>query len=389
MNIKQILLDTGANSFYVERYIKFIESRSGTGKIVKHHILPKGEFPEYKNLKIFTWNLAKLTEREHFIAHWMLWKILGDSQISAFYAMAHKDKHRINSKTYAILKNAAKLRASSINTGKTIYKDIHGNKIYCSCTDPRVLSGELVGHNKGNKHGPQTEESRKLKSAVLKEAKKNLNKKQKIYFLEHRTEVLYHGDIFVEYLEQGWSTSCTSEYRIAISRETSKKMTPESRKKSALSNSITKRGKKTGPRSTETRKNMRRSGKNHDELYFCTSTNEFISCDELDKKEDYVKVFTHGRIIFDLNGNKRHCNKSVPTPSGYFDSLPSEKHLVYNIKTMCINFTEITNITGDDIFVRKEFKSNKKLKKLVLPEGQIIYVPHTFFVAYGTPANCN
>lgn len=92
------------NETYLKRYIKFIEKYNGSGNI-KHHALPKAldMFPEFKSFKEYEWNCINLSSRAHFIAHWMLWKAVGKSQAIAFYQMRHKDKQRLNSKSYSLL----------------------------------------------------------------------------------------------------------------------------------------------------------------------------------------------------------------------------------------------------------------------------------------------
>lgn len=92
------------NEKYLNRYMKFIETYNGSGNI-KHHALPQAPdmFPEYKSFKIYSWNCIHFSERAHFVAHWMLWKAVGKSQALAFYQMRHKNKKRLNSKSYALL----------------------------------------------------------------------------------------------------------------------------------------------------------------------------------------------------------------------------------------------------------------------------------------------
>lgn len=74
---------------YASRYVKFIQKYNNTGGKIKHHILPKAKdmWPEYENLEIHTWNECLLTHRQHYLAHWMLWKALGSSQARAFWFM--------------------------------------------------------------------------------------------------------------------------------------------------------------------------------------------------------------------------------------------------------------------------------------------------------------
>lgn len=88
---------------YYNRYIKFIESRKNRSinqDFEKHHILPKslGGSDEISNI-------IKLTYREHFIAHWLLWKAYqNDKMTHAFWYMTQRKMHRLSSKIYESLK---------------------------------------------------------------------------------------------------------------------------------------------------------------------------------------------------------------------------------------------------------------------------------------------
>jgi hypothetical protein len=80
---------------YIKKYLNFIQTRK-TVYVPKethlHHILPKAKdmFPQYKNLKEYSWNGIYLTPREHFVAHWILSKAFpGSSQGRAFYNMSN------------------------------------------------------------------------------------------------------------------------------------------------------------------------------------------------------------------------------------------------------------------------------------------------------------
>lgn len=85
------------------RYLKFIESRkhrTHEGVIEKHHIIPKSMGGD-NNLE----NIIELTPREHYIAHWMLWKAYRNKSMSfAFWSMSNNGKGKINSKTYAAVR---------------------------------------------------------------------------------------------------------------------------------------------------------------------------------------------------------------------------------------------------------------------------------------------
>lgn len=96
------------NQFYFNRYIKFIEnckSKAPSGCIEKHHILPSSMGGTDEDS-----NKVMLTTRQHFIAHWMLWKAYENKEMNfAFWAMRMKATNgkrtfKIPSRVYAKLK---------------------------------------------------------------------------------------------------------------------------------------------------------------------------------------------------------------------------------------------------------------------------------------------
>ena len=99
-------MNTIKSQIYYLRYIKFIEyCKNNPPQNYKeiHHILPKslgGTNDQH--------NLITLTARQHFIAHWMLWKTYRNPKMTlAFWSMRmiKGDRHfKINSKTYQLLK---------------------------------------------------------------------------------------------------------------------------------------------------------------------------------------------------------------------------------------------------------------------------------------------
>lgn len=103
--VEECLSSLPHNPHYLKLYLKLIEKWSGSGK-VSHHVLPKSMFPEYANLKKNEWNNSKLTHRQHFIVHRVLWKAFPESvsMFKAFYGMANKDKMKVDSRTYAKLR---------------------------------------------------------------------------------------------------------------------------------------------------------------------------------------------------------------------------------------------------------------------------------------------
>lgn len=91
------------NPHYQKRYEKFIDAlrtQTVSGYTERHHILPKSLGGTNDKT-----NIIKLTPRQHYIAHWMLWKIYGGAMTRAFFLMSHEDRnHKINSKTYSLAK---------------------------------------------------------------------------------------------------------------------------------------------------------------------------------------------------------------------------------------------------------------------------------------------
>lgn len=179
MDIYTISKGKPHNAFYLNRYIKFInfcaehnnkKTNQELGYCENHHILPKSKdlFPEYKSFRDYPWNCIKLTTRQHFIAHLLLYKCFGNSQCFAFLAMCkqkakpQKERYdKINSKIYSKLKEETKNLISQKRKGKSSYKDSNGVLYFCSKDDPRVISGELISISKGRKNKPKTEESKK------------------------------------------------------------------------------------------------------------------------------------------------------------------------------------------------------------------------------------
>lgn len=105
------------NPHYLARYWKFIQECRNNNLLLegikeKHHILPKAKdlFPEYKSFSSNPWNKVLLTPRQHFIAHWILWKAFSGTMAYAFLSMSgircgEKTSERISSKIYAKLRD--------------------------------------------------------------------------------------------------------------------------------------------------------------------------------------------------------------------------------------------------------------------------------------------
>ena len=124
-----ILYTIPHNPHYLNRYAKFIAATKQPTRSKNvteaHHICPKGLFPEFTNLTKHKWNVAHLTYRQHFIAHWLLWKAF-PQQFSLAYAFCamhtqfnqfqNRKQHK-QSRAYAIAKQQASEHMSGTRRG--------------------------------------------------------------------------------------------------------------------------------------------------------------------------------------------------------------------------------------------------------------------------------
>ena len=168
MDIYSILASKPHNPHYLHRYIRFIEkcqqkNKNSSAKTHKHHICPRAKdmFPEYAKFSKHNWNMARLTPRQHFIAHIMLWKIYPSvtSQFNALWQMKHRNDEQMNSRLYEsvlleyskkVSKRFKNLVAVYDDTGsfKRIPMDEYDESIHTSISANRVVaktnSGDYV-----------------------------------------------------------------------------------------------------------------------------------------------------------------------------------------------------------------------------------------------------
>lgn len=87
------------NLHYLNRYNNFIgalKEQTISGYYELHHIIPKSSGGSNDKS-----NLIALTARQHYIAHWLLWKAYGGNLARAFFMMSSVGRYqRVNSKTY-------------------------------------------------------------------------------------------------------------------------------------------------------------------------------------------------------------------------------------------------------------------------------------------------
>lgn len=145
--IHTILVSVTHNHHYLNKYINFIslcqaQNKNYSGYTEKHHICPRAMFPEFSSFSEFPWNCAKLTPRQHYIAHLLLYKTYpyDRSQVQTIYFMTNLRGVKVTSKLYTKLK----LEAIEASKGKVIVRDSKGDTFQVDKTDSRYLSRELV-----------------------------------------------------------------------------------------------------------------------------------------------------------------------------------------------------------------------------------------------------
>lgn len=191
MDVYNILSSKPHNARYLARYMAFIENirskpNNINASVEVHHICPKARdmFPEYADLREHRWNGIIMSPREHFIAHLLLWKIYGNKSMTlTVLFMKNVKGMKVTSRVYERLREERstilKIQNSRINKGRVNVIDAetgsirkipvsefyaHGHKAQHKDTvvvkdgsikkrickmDPRLLSGELVGHTAG------------------------------------------------------------------------------------------------------------------------------------------------------------------------------------------------------------------------------------------------
>jgi hypothetical protein len=134
------------NKHYLDRYKSFIEAmkevKERKGYTEVHHIQPRclhGTDDKH--------NLIELSLREHFLAHWLLWKAYPDYLpiCSAFLQMNNKNPNttkgfqgRITSRVYESLKTQAYGMISERMTGRVFVKDEDGKVVEMSSSEYKV-----------------------------------------------------------------------------------------------------------------------------------------------------------------------------------------------------------------------------------------------------------
>jgi hypothetical protein len=134
------------------------------GKTELHHILPVSIYPEFSNLRIYSWNGVNLTFKEHYICHRLLTKMFtGQNKSKMMYALVRmyngkKEYNSIlNSRVYKKIKEQ--------------YKDFHWSNFKSNRDIKKIYSKR--GNQSDNFAGAQ-----KWYNSLSKDEQKNFHKRQ-------------------------------------------------------------------------------------------------------------------------------------------------------------------------------------------------------------------
>ena len=141
-----------------------------------HHIVPKckggtGNSNRPKNNE----NIVLLTAREHFLSHWLLWRIYGDRQMAlSFHKMMSitKKTNRIkSSRGYQEAREAFRITNKGNQYGKGVKKIISEEQ---KKNHSKIMKGRYIGKDNpffNKKHSEETKQK-------IRDGRKNINKEK-------------------------------------------------------------------------------------------------------------------------------------------------------------------------------------------------------------------
>ena len=156
------------NEHLFNRYWYLIDRFSNSGNIA-HHILPKSIFPEYKSFTYYPNNKCLLSERQHYIIHFVLAKLFGRSMWVAFTRMNTNLKgEKQNSILYELSREYFKKHQANIlknticvNDGLNnyyVYEDELSTMLICGLKKGNTQKGKKKTYKSNWYHDPKTNE---------------------------------------------------------------------------------------------------------------------------------------------------------------------------------------------------------------------------------------
>lgn len=176
-DIYTILSSIPNNEHYLQRYCNFISQCRDiehVGYTENHHICPSAKtmFPLYKKSD---WNIVKLSARQHFIAHWMLWKAYKNPAMSwAFMIFKKSPKQckqrytKFTSRTFELLRESLAIHMSKFNRGRKQSPEQILKRVLKNTGKIRPISAILATAtaNKGKHY--QTQDTKDKQSNIMK-----------------------------------------------------------------------------------------------------------------------------------------------------------------------------------------------------------------------------
>lgn len=145
----------------LNEYVEFCLKNHIKGEISTytetHHILPRAHFPQYKNFAEYEWNAQKLTQENHYVQHYLLFKQLDEySMAHQWYAMNNKNYELYNGelilgqKKYAAAIQRRNKMWAEIKSGTVMAKSISTGERMIVSKEEFDNDEDLVGHTKGS-----------------------------------------------------------------------------------------------------------------------------------------------------------------------------------------------------------------------------------------------
>jgi hypothetical protein len=216
------------STLYLDRYNKFMNALKNQvveGYTEKHHIVPRSHGGTHDES-----NIIRLTPRQHYVAHWMLWKAYGKEMTTAFNYMNGIKRYgkRLNSKTFEILKieeiQRQKNKVFSEETRKKMSEAAKARPPASAETNRKIVESR-----KGYTHSEETRRKLSVSHTGKKWSQSSIEKRLKTYYANRTPEKWMNKDgvkckVKVEdvdkYLQLGYSLGQAQ----VISEETRKKL---------------------------------------------------------------------------------------------------------------------------------------------------------------------
>lgn len=222
------------STLYLNRYNKFMNALKNQvveGYTEKHHIIPRSHGGTNDES-----NIIRLTPRQHYVAHWMLWKAYGKEMTTAFNYMNGIKRYgkRLNSKTFEILKIEEIQRQKN-----KVFSEETRKKMSLAAKARPPASAEtnrkIVEARKGYTHSEETRRKLSKSHTGKKWSQSSIEKRLKTYYANLTPHKWMNKDgvrmkVKVEdvnkYLQLGYSLGTghviTQEYRNKLSAGTKK-----------------------------------------------------------------------------------------------------------------------------------------------------------------------